>query len=71
MKAPFGVQAVIDVESRSRVTGRWFDLWAGAVAINTMCVARGLAGTSLLPGGLGITLEKRTSGLESKHTAMD
>lgn len=65
------MQAVVNVESRIRVTGRWFDLWAGAVAINTMCVARSFAGTSSLPGGLSITLEKRTIGVESKLTAMD
>lgn len=65
------MEAVVDVESRDPVTGRWFDLWAGAVAINAICVAGGFAGTSLLPGGLGITLKRISSGLGSNNTAVD
>lgn len=56
------MRAVIDIVSRDQVTGRWFDLWAGAVAVNAICVASGYAGTSLLPGGLGITLDTMFSG---------
>ncbi len=64
------MQAIVNVENRDGVTGRWFDLWAGAVAINAMCVARGYAGTSSLPGGLHITVEKISIKLESNHTAI-
>ncbi len=66
--APNGLHAIVDVENRDRVTGRWFDLWAGAVAVNGMCVTRGLAGTSSLPGGLSITLSSSSITVESNIT---
>jgi hypothetical protein len=62
------MRAVVDLVSRDQVTGRWFDLWAGAVAINAICVASGYPGTSLLRGGLGITLDTVFNGLNDNCT---
>lgn len=64
------MQALVNVESRDRVTGRWFDLWAGAVAANAMCVGKGLAGVAALPGGLSITLRGLASRLGSNNTSI-
>ena len=50
----------IDVEHRNTVTARWFDVWAGAVAVAAMCADRDYAGISGLPGGLGVSLEAIT-----------
>ena len=47
----------IDVEHRDTVTTRWFDIWAGAVAVSAMCVVRGYGGVSTLPGGLSVTFD--------------
>ena len=47
----------IDVEHHYIVTARWFDIWAGAVAVCAMCVARGYGGVSALPGGLSVTID--------------
>ena len=54
----------IDVEHHDAVTARWFDIWAGAVAVCAMCAIRGYGGVSFLPGGLSITIDAvRGSGL--------
>ena len=47
----------IDVEHHNAVTARWFDIWAGAVAVGAMCVVRGYGGASALPGGLIVTID--------------
>lgn len=47
----------VDVEHRTAVIGRWFDVWAGAVAVTAMCMVRGYAGISGLASGLGVTLQ--------------
>lgn len=42
---------------RLTAKGKWLDLWAGAVAINAVCVqARGRAGVAVMPQGLKITV---------------
>ncbi|CAD6594488.1 MAG: hypothetical protein ASARMPREDX12_009109 [Alectoria sarmentosa] len=53
----FGVRLRVDVAHRNSVKARWFDVWAGAVAVAAMCSLRGYAGISGLPSGLGVTLE--------------
>ena len=47
----------IDVEHHDAVTARWFDIWAGAVAVGAMCVVRGYGGVSALAGGLSVTID--------------
>ena len=47
--------------------GVWLDLWAGAAAINAMCVGTsGRAGVAVMAGGLKITL---SSGMGSGRLA--
>ena len=42
---------------RTSAKGVWLDLWAGAVAINAMCVGTvGRAGVAVMAQGLKITL---------------
>ncbi len=54
------------------VVGRWHDLWAGAVAVDAMCVQRrGRSGQALLQGGLRITLERAGGGVGSNLTLSD
>ena len=39
--------------------GQWYNLWAGAIAVDAMCLAKdGRAGQSLSAGGLRITLKR-------------
>lgn len=59
---------LVDIENRDAVSGRWFDLWGGAVAINAMCVARGLSGTASFEGGLKITLDRLNKGWRNVTT---
>ena len=47
----------INVQHRDTVTARWFDVWASAVAVGAMCVARGYGGIATLPGGLSVTMD--------------
>lgn len=43
--------------------GRWWDLCAGAVAVNAMCVEKyGRTGQALFQGGLRIVLDHEGSG---------
>ena len=51
------MRLTVDVEHRHAVHEGWFDVWAGAVAVGAICVARGYAGVSGLRGGLSVTLE--------------
>ncbi|MCJ1454573.1 hypothetical protein MMC28_004926 [Mycoblastus sanguinarius] len=54
---PYNWQAEIDIMGGGLVIGRWFDLWAGAVAINAICVAtEGKYGHSFSARGLRISL---------------
>ena len=48
---------MIDVEHHDTVTARWFDIWAGAVAVCAICAIRGYGGVSGLPGGLSVTID--------------
>ena len=41
------------------VTGRWFDLWTSAVAINSICVGNGKAGLAIVAGGVQIKIDRR------------
>ncbi len=43
----------------SAVTGRWFDLWAAAVAINILCVKNGRAGRATVEGGLLVRVDRQ------------
>ena len=47
----------VDVENRNRVIARWLDVWAAAVAVTTLCTAKGYAGTSGVPSGLSVTVD--------------
>lgn len=51
------LRSTVDVEHRDTVTARWFDVWAGAVAVTAMCTVRGYSGTSGLSNGLSVTVE--------------
>lgn len=53
----FGLRLTVDVEHRNPVRARWFDIWAGAVAVTAMCTIRGYAGVSGVPSGLSVILE--------------
>lgn len=46
----------IDVEHHDVVNARWFDVWAGAVAVSGRCTVRGYSGVSAVSGGLSVTL---------------
>ena len=50
----------VDVEENGDVgvTGRWVDVWAAAVSINTICVGRRQAGVVRLPGGITVRLDR-------------
>lgn len=57
----------VDVDHRTTVNARWFDVWAGAAAVTAMCTVRGYAGISGLLGGLSVTLEAVLSpGIENE-----
>lgn len=51
------MKLTVDVEHRNTVTARWFDVWAGAVAVTAMCTLRGYSGISGAPSGLSVTVE--------------
>ena len=56
--------AIVDA-IRTSAQGVWLDLWAGAVAINAMCVgASGRAGVAVMAQGLKITLTTNYWGVE-------
>lgn len=63
------LRLVVDVAHRNRVSARWFDIWAGAVAVTAMCITRGYAGASGLPSGLGVTLRTGTGPGNGNETA--
>lgn len=51
--------AIIDT-IRTSAKGTWLDLWAGAVAINAMCIGTsGRAGVAVMAEGLKVTLTAR------------
>ena len=56
--APSYFEAKINVKNDDGNTtnGRWWDLWTGAVAINTLCIKNAQAGIASFPGGLVITI---------------
>ena len=52
------LRSTVNVEHRDTVTtARWFDVWAGAVAVTAMCTVRGYSGTAGLSDGLSVTVE--------------
>ncbi|CAD6594154.1 MAG: hypothetical protein ASARMPRED_008760 [Alectoria sarmentosa] len=62
-------EAVVDVDHDS-VSGRWFDLWAGAYAVDAICVDRQRkSGSPVSPGGLKITLDRVDRVLSNNLTA--
>ena len=42
--------ATVDLLNADRETSSWHEIWAGAVAVNAMCVKKGRAGKSFVPG---------------------
>ena len=52
-----GFRLRVFLSHSSRVTTRWFDIWAEAVAVGAMCIVRGHGGTSTLAGGLNVVVE--------------
>ena len=46
------------------VVARWFDIWAAAVAINTMCVPYGAAGIAIVANNLEVRLDRRYNPLD-------
>ena len=61
--APFNFYALISVDNEDgkTATGRWWDLWTGAVAINAMCVRNSKAGAAVFEEGLRIKIDRRWS----------
>ena len=52
----YSLKLTVDVEHHFRVNARWFDIWAGAVAVSAMCTVSGLDGVSGLTSGLTVTI---------------
>lgn len=59
----YSLEVTVNVEKRNRVNARWFDIWAAAVAVTTLCLAKGYAGTSGVPTGLSVTVGIGSKGL--------
>ena len=53
----YSLKLTVDVLHRHPVNARWFDIWAGAVAVTAMCTANGYSGVSGLSNGLTVTIE--------------
>ena len=51
------MRLTVNVDQRHSVTARWFDVWAGAVAVAALCATRGYAGISGLASGLEVSLD--------------
>ena len=64
-----GLRLTVDIENRNPVSARWFDVWAGAVAVAAMCTSKGFAGIAGVPSGLSVTLEAVTSPGVGNETA--
>ena len=56
-KAGFYVQVDTNDQLLS-FDARWFDVWAAAVSINTLCVRNNQAGIAMLQGGLIIKIDR-------------
>ncbi len=52
----YSLKLTVDVD-RYPVNARWFDIWAGAVAVTAICTASGYSGVSGLSSGLTVTIE--------------
>ena len=56
--ASWAFSATVDVYGGvSPVVSRWYDLWAGLVAIDAMCVSKASRGISFAAGEVSITLD--------------
>ena len=64
------LRSTVDVEHRDTVTARWFDVWAGAVAVTAMCTVRGYSGTAGLSNGLSVTVEAVRGPVLGNETAV-
>lgn len=48
-------------DAATTIAGRWFDIWAAAVAIDATCVRDGAAGVARVAGGLIVRLDRSYS----------
>ncbi len=56
--ALWAFSATVDVYGGvSPVVSRWYDLWAGLVAVDAICVSQGSNGTSFAAGEVSIRLD--------------
>jgi hypothetical protein len=68
----FDIYAKVDVTSRKLVLGRWFDVWAMAVAVDAVCISRGRLGYSVTDNGLLLVLKsKYTGSLQNANNTID
>lgn len=56
--APYNISAEVLIAGQQIVQARWFDLWAGAVAVDVMCLRIAKAGIFHLKDGLGIMINR-------------
>ncbi|KAM0801060.1 hypothetical protein BDR22DRAFT_962541 [Usnea florida] len=63
----FSLRATVDVKKGKNASGRWVDVWAAAVAVTSLCTARGYAGTSSMPRGFIVTVDIGSKGLGSEN----
>lgn len=59
------LRMTVDVKNGNSANARWLDIWAAAVAVTTVCIARGFAGTSSVPSGFSVTVDIGLKGLGS------
>ena len=56
--------AIVEIEDHDEpVFARWYDVWAGLVALDSICVADGFAGSSVSQGRLKITVDIKRNGV--------
>ena len=51
------LRLTVDVKKGKSANARWVDIWAAAVAVTTLCVAHGFAGTSSVPSGFSVSVD--------------
>ena len=59
------LRVTIDVKKGISANARWVDIWAAAVAVTTLCTAKGYAGTSSAPSGFSVIVDIGLKGLGS------
>ena len=59
------LRVTVDVKNGNSANARWVDIWAAAVAVTTICIAKGFAGTSSVPSGFSVTVDLDLKGLGS------